>query len=50
MIVKSSDSYVFTEEELAEINEVRKSYEELTDREKFIIKEALKVYFYMKKP
>lgn len=43
------DSFVFTDEELIEINEFRRSYEELTDREKFLVKEALKVYMYTSK-
>jgi len=42
-------SYVFDEEELATINEVRNEYENMSEREKFIIKEALKVYFYTNK-
>jgi len=44
-----NESLVFSEEELAEINEIRKNYEEFTDREKFIIQQALKPYFYTNK-
>ena len=43
---KKTYSLVFTEQEQKEVNEMRKGYEELTDREKFLIKEALKPYFY----
>lgn len=42
---KSSESLIFTEEELEEINSVRKEYEILSDREKFVLKEALLPYF-----
>jgi len=42
------DSFVFTDEELKQINEIRKEYEDLDSRERFLVKEALKVYFYMK--
>lgn len=44
-----TNSFVFTEEELKEINDMRQAYEESTEREKFLIKEALKPYFYGKK-
>jgi len=44
-----SNSFVFTDEELKEINEMRQAYEDMTNREKFLIKEALKPYFYGKK-
>jgi len=46
--MKSSESFVFTEEELVSINEMRTEYEKMTDREKFLVKEALKVYLYQK--
>jgi len=39
-------SFVFTEDELKEMNEMREAYEDSTEREKFLIKEALKPYFY----
>lgn len=42
-------SLVFSEEEMEEINDMRRAYEECTEREKFVIKEALKPYFYGKK-
>jgi len=42
-------SFVFTEEEQKEINAMRESYEELSEREKFLVKEALKPYFYGRK-
>lgn len=44
------DSFIFTDEEIKEINDMRKAYEDCTEREKFIVKEALKPYFYSKKP
>lgn len=44
------NSYAFSDDEMVEINQMRRAYEELTEREKFLVKEALKVYFYMKKP
>jgi hypothetical protein len=47
--MKDQQSYVFSSEEIQEINNMRQAYESLTEREKFIVKEALKVYFYMKK-
>lgn len=48
-IPNKTDSYVFSDEEMDEMNAMRKAYEELTEREKFIVKEALKPYFYGKK-
>lgn len=45
---KDTNSYAFSDEEMVEINEMRRAYEELTNREKFLVKEALKVYFYQK--
>lgn len=42
-------SLVFSEEEMEEINDMRRAYEEMTEREKFVVKEALKPYFYGKK-
>jgi hypothetical protein len=50
MIRNKNDSYVFTDEELVEINEIRKNYEILTDRDRFLVGEALKVYICVKKP
>lgn len=44
-----TNSYVFTKQEMQDINELREGYESLTEREKFIAKEALKPYFYGKK-
>jgi hypothetical protein len=44
-----TNSYVFTEQELKDINDMRKGYEEMPDRDKFLVKEALKPYFYGKK-
>lgn len=49
MSEKSYNSYIFTGEELDTINEMRQAYEEMTEREKFLVKEALKVYMYAKK-
>lgn len=48
MKTKNDDMYIFTDDELKEINEIRKSWSELTEREKFIVKEALKVFLYKK--
>lgn len=45
----SYDSYIFTDEELAEIRDWRRCYEEMTERDKFLLKEALKPYFYGKR-
>lgn len=45
---KDTMSFVFSEEETGQINDIRKEYEQMTEREKFVIKEALKVYFYRK--
>lgn len=41
----SSKSLVFTKEEMDAINDIRKEYEDCTDREKFILKQALSPYF-----
>jgi len=41
---KSHQSLVFTNEELSEINEMRKVYEEMSDREKFLVCEAFRPY------
>lgn len=48
-MINKSNSYVFTPEEQCDITEIREAYENATEREKFIIKEALKVYFYGKR-
>lgn len=52
MIVgKKSDvqSMVFSDDEMREINEMRKAFEGFTDRERFIVLEALKPYIYTNK-
>jgi len=41
-------SFVFSKDELEEINNFRIEYENCTEREKFLVKEALKPYFYGK--
>ncbi len=46
---EKANSFVFSEEELKEINDMRQAYEDMTEREKFCLKEALKPYFYGKK-
>lgn len=45
----SSKSLVFTKDEMDAINDIRKEYEDCTDREKFILKQALLPYFENKK-
>lgn len=49
MTDKSYNSFVFTESELEDINGMRKAFEEMTDREKFLVEEAFKPYFNKKK-
>lgn len=44
-IFNKQNSRVFSEEELKEINNLRSAFEECTDREKFVLKEALEPYF-----
>jgi predicted DNA binding protein len=41
---KDEQSYVFSDDEIESIKEMREGYEELSEREKFIVREAFKVY------
>jgi hypothetical protein len=47
--MKKEDTFILTEEEIKEVMEMRRQFEELTEHEKYVVKEALKPYFYGKK-
>ena len=42
---ESYNNPMMSREELCEMMDVREAYEELTDREKYVIKQALLIYF-----
>jgi len=44
-----TESWVFTDDEVEQMNELRRAYEGMTERDKFVVREALKVYFEKKK-
>lgn len=46
---ENENKYNITDDEFKEILEIRKAWGEATERERFLLKEALKEFFYTKR-
>jgi len=44
-MIDQTESPIFTDDEQAQINEMRVAYASLTERDKFVVREALRVFF-----